>query len=174
MLKSFLKYLLMIMLVVGGCSLDQMSKRWAVKNLKDKSTMIVVKNFLEFSYTENRGMVFGINNRSDNHISKNILLVIRILLTIGLTIFVFLKREKNLFYHFPFLLIIAGAFGNLIDLFSYGYVIDFIHMHAGKVLDWPFLYNLADAYVCIGMGILIFQSLFFTKEEKGSAVNEKS
>jgi lipoprotein signal peptidase len=37
-------------------------------------------------------------------------------------------------------------------------------MHLGKVLDWPFLYNLADAYVCIGMGILIVQSLINDKK----------
>lgn len=161
----------MIMIILGGCSSDQMSKKWALKNLKYKPTMIVVKNFLEFNYTENRGMVFGINNKSGNDLSKKILLIIRILLTIGLTAFVFLKRERELFFHLPFLLIIAGAIGNLIDLFSYGYVIDFIHMHAGKILDWPFLYNLADAYVCIGMGILIIQSLF-TKDKKDANTNE--
>lgn len=171
-MAKYLKYLLMIIIVVAGCSSDQISKRWAQKNLKDKPTLVVLKNFLEFSYTENRGMVFGINNREGNTLSKNILLIVRILLTIGLIIFVFLKREKNFFYHLPFLLIIAGAIGNLIDLLIYGYVIDFIHMHAGEVLDWPFLYNLADAYVCIGMGILIVQSLF-NKEEKVVTSNEK-
>lgn len=45
-------------------------------------------------------------------------------------------------------------------------MIDFIHLHIGTVLDWPFLFNVADAYVSIGMVILIIQS-FISDKKKG-------
>jgi signal peptidase II len=149
-----------------GIYTDQFSKNWAADNLKNKPVLVIVKNTLEFSYTENHGMVFGINNRKDNALSKNILIPIRIVLSIILSVILILNRKKNIFFHLPFLLILSGAIGNVIDSIRYGHVIDFIHMHAGKWLDWPFLYNLADFYVCIGMGILLFQSFFTDNNRK--------
>jgi signal peptidase II len=51
----------------------------------------------------------------------------------------------------------GGAIGNLIAPFLYGYVVDFIHIQAGNVLNWPFYFNLADAFITIGMILLIIQ-----------------
>ncbi len=166
--QSFLKYLSIIIILMAGCATDQFSKHWASENLKNHPTRIFVKNVLELGYTENHGMVFGINNRHDNNFSRNILLIIRIILSIGLSIYLVINRKKTLLFHVPFLLILAGAIGNVIDSLRFGHVIDFIHMHLGNILDWPFLYNLADAYVCIGMGILIVQS--FSGEKKKQPV----
>jgi signal peptidase II len=61
-----------------------------------------------------------------------------------------------------------GAVGNLIDTFTGGYVVDFIHIHAGRFLDWPFFFNLADAYVCIGAGILVLIGIF-SREKRPAA-----
>jgi signal peptidase II len=158
--KKLLKYTLLILILVAGGATDQLSKQWASVNLKNQPVKVLIKNMVELGYTENHGMVFGINNKKDNPGSRNILLVIRILLSIGLSVYLIMNLSKSLFFHVPFLLILSGAIGNVIDSLRYGHVIDFIHMHLGKLLDWPFLYNLADAYVCIGMGILIIQSFF--------------
>ena len=160
-----LKYLLLIIIIFAGCATDQLTKSWAAKNLKDQSTKILIPNVIELSYTENRGMVFGINNRTDNHMSRNILLIIRILLSIGLTGYIIFHHKKSLLFHLPFLLILSGAIGNIIDSLRFRHVIDFIHMHIGSLLDWPFLYNLADAYVVIGMGIILLQSFLSGKSK---------
>ena len=162
---SSIKYLSLVLILLAGIATDQLSKQWASKNLKNHPTLVLVKNVLELGYTENHGMVFGINNRSDNALSRNTLTAVRILLSIGLLVFMVINLKKGLWFHLPFLLILAGAIGNVIDSLRSGHVVDFIHMHLGALLDWPFLYNLADAYVCIGMGILILQS--FTVDRKG-------
>lgn len=60
--------------------------------------------------------------------------------------------------------IITGALGNLIDRLVNGYVVDFIHWFY-KGFDWP-VFNLADAYVTVGMILLIIEFLFFSKTEK--------
>jgi signal peptidase II len=164
--QKLLKYTLLILILLAGGATDQFSKRWASLNLKNQPQKVLVKNMLELGYTENHGMVFGINNKKDNPLSKNILLVIRILLSIGLSGYIIMNLSKPLFFHVPFLLILSGAIGNVIDSLRFGHVIDFIHMHIGEFLDWPFLYNLADAYVCIGMGILIIQSFFTDRTGK--------
>ncbi|MBN1308632.1 MAG: signal peptidase II [Chitinispirillaceae bacterium] len=163
--QSLLKYLALFLILFAGIASDQYSKQWAATNLKNRPVRVCIKNALELGYTENRGMVFGINNRGNNAFSRNALLLVRILLSIGLSIFLFFNRRKGLLFHLPFLLILAGAIGNVIDSLRFGHVVDFIHMHLGNILDWPFLYNLADAYVCIGMGILILQSLIGEKKK---------
>jgi signal peptidase II len=50
--------------------------------------------------------------------------------------------------YFPIILILSGAFSNLIDRLRYGCVIDFIDLRF-----WP-VFNLADAFITIG-GIMI-------------------
>ncbi len=61
-------------------------------------------------------------------------------------------------------LIIGGAFGNIIDRLRFGAVIDFIDMHA-LGLHWP-AYNIADAMIVIGVGMLIITSFAFDRKTK--------
>jgi signal peptidase II len=49
-------------------------------------------------------------------------------------------------------LILGGALGNLIDRLSYGYVIDFIHLHVAEWY-WPD-FNIADSAICLGAFML--------------------
>jgi len=160
------KYFILIAIVATGIFSDQASKKWVTEHLKNKPVLTVIPGALELGYTENRGMVFGINNRRGSTATRGVLRIIRILMSIGLIAYIIYSRKRPVIVHIPLLLILSGAIGNIIDSFTFGHVVDFIHMHAGKVLDWPFFYNLADAYVCIGMGIIIIYSLFF--EKKGS------
>ena len=46
-------------------------------------------------------------------------------------------------------LIIGGAFGNVVDRLRFGYVVDYIDTHV-----WP-VFNLADAAVVVGASVLI-------------------
>ena len=163
--RTILKYLLLVFILFAGIASDQLGKRWAADHLRNQPTRIFVKNVIDLGYTENHGMVFGINNRADNVAGKNALLIVRLLLSIGLTIYIIMNSTRSAFFHLPFLLILSGAIGNVIDSLRYGHVIDFIHLHLGRLIDWPFLFNLADAYVVFGMGILIIQS-FLTDHGK--------
>lgn len=55
-------------------------------------------------------------------------------------------------------LILGGALGNVIDRVRYGYVVDFVDVHA-MGWHWP-AFNVADSAISIGAGILIYESLF--------------
>ncbi len=58
-----------------------------------------------------------------------------------------------------FLLLIAvGALGNSIDTFIYGHVVDMILFNFGSY-TYP-IFNVADSCICIGVGLLVLQSLF--------------
>ena len=53
-------------------------------------------------------------------------------------------------------LVIGGAFGNLYDRVMYGYVVDFVQWHMAGYY-WP-AFNVADSAICLGAGLLIFDS----------------
>jgi signal peptidase II len=60
--------------------------------------------------------------------------------------------------HLGFVLVIAGAFGNLIDRFLYGHVIDFVLCHIGT---WSFaVFNLADSFITVGAVLIGFDEIF--------------
>lgn len=60
-------------------------------------------------------------------------------------------------------LIIGGALGNLFDRLYYGYVIDFLDVYIGKY-HWP-AFNFADAAICIGAVLIVFDSVKQAKKE---------
>lgn len=162
--NEIVKYLLIAALIIGGCNADFHSKRWAEHHLKGKQPATVIKGLLEFGFVENRGMVFGILNKTMPEMGKKLLVGLRILILIVLSAFMWKFRDRRILFHLPLALIWAGALGNLIDPFLYGYVVDFIHLKLGGFLDWPFFFNLADAYVTVGIVfLLVFNS--FVKTE---------
>ena len=57
-----------------------------------------------------------------------------------------------------------GAIGNLIDRLRFGFVVDFIHMHWKDVLDYPWLYNIADA--CIVVGVIFLSIIMLFKNDQ--------
>jgi signal peptidase II len=61
-------------------------------------------------------------------------------------------------------LILAGAIGNLIDRVRFGYVIDFVHAHWGSAYFPAF--NVADAAITIGAGLVILDSLLEGRRRK--------
>ena len=58
-------------------------------------------------------------------------------------------------------MVLGGAFGNIIDRIRYGAVVDFIDLYFGSY-HWP-SFNLADSFICIGMGLLFIR---MCKKEK--------
>ena len=159
MTKTILKPLLILLLTLGGFLADFYSKEWAEKNLRNKPAITLSKHFLDLGFVENRGMVFGMFNGKMSEFSSGIMAAIRMLILLGLTLFIWIKRKQSFLILLPFLLFWTGAVGNLVDSLFKGYVVDFIHIHAGTILNWPFYFNLADAYVTIGMVLVVIYEL---------------
>ena len=61
-------------------------------------------------------------------------------------------------------MILAGAIGNLIDRLFLGEVVDFLDFMIGD-LHW-FVFNFADSYVTIGMGIILYDSIILEKKRQ--------
>jgi signal peptidase II len=156
--RRFLHYAAILLVMLGGCSADFHTKKWANSALNDGRSITVIKEFIDLGFSENRGMVFGILNGHMPRYSRTILTFFRVLILLGLMGFIWINRNKRFLFLLPFLLFWAGAIGNLIDPFLYGYVVDFIHIRAGGIINWPFYFNLADAYVTVGMALFLLGS----------------
>ena len=117
--------------------LDQLVKCFII----DKN-IVIIPNFLQITYTQNLGAAFGMGK-------KYIVLILSIIFIIG--ILVFMKKEKNkIKNYFPYVLILSGAIGNLIDRIFRGYVIDFIDVN---IFNFP-NFNIAD--ICIFIGVVYY------------------
>ena len=141
------KKIIMILGFVLFC-IDQITKYFAMGN-----SFTIVQNFVSFTYSENSGIAFGLNQ-------NNIVLTIIINIVILGIIIKFLKENINTIgstAFLSFLLILAGGFGNLIDRIFHGHVIDFIKI---ELFDFP-IFNFADIYITIGVIILM---IIFAKE----------
>lgn len=121
----------------------------------------VFKNFfgIEFSivHATNKGAAWGMFADFQGY-----LICLRILLIAGLLIYLFFYN-KNSRTAIPLALISFGAFGNILDYFFYGHVIDMLHFILWGY-DFP-VFNVADSAICIGIAGLLFASTSeFNKE----------
>ena len=70
--------------------------------------------------------------------------------------------------------IAGGGVGNMIDRVRLGYVIDFLDFCLFPEI-WPWVFNVADACVCVGAGILfVWCVIEIIKEMRAKKTAEKT
>lgn len=151
MKKSYLFVILLIFV-------DQLSKILVLNFLNNE--IVFIENFFSFLFVKNIGAAFGL-------FGGNMILLIAI--TFCLICYLFYDIKKNInnkLNVFFSSLVLAGAFGNLIDRIVHGYVIDFISFTLfGRQMP---VFNIADICVSVGVLGLIYIIL---KEEKNERNN---
>ena len=158
-----IKFIALFLIFVLGFTADLATKQMVINHVQDKSSITIIEGFLEFSYVENRGMVFGFCNNNTVGFQRYLLTALTFISIIVILTIVWRLRKLPFVYLLPFFMILAGAVGNVTDRIRYGHVIDFIHMHWKDTLDYPWLYNIADALVVVGM-VLLGVFFLFKKE----------
>ena len=155
MKKSIAKFLILIFILVSGCSLDLKTKDLAKTALKEHS-VAVIANYVDLRYVENTAIAFGMLE----NISKNIRIPLIFFLTISATFFGFYliwrMRMVKIRFLIPFFIIIGGAYGNITDRFLHGFVTDFILLHY-YAQYYFYVFNVADVLVNIGVILIIIQ-----------------
>ena len=77
---------------------------------------------------------------------------------IGLLLFIYWASRSSPISRTIIAVIFAGAFGNILDSFLYGHVVDMIHVNLWG-WDYP-VFNLADVEICIGVAWLVLMGFF--------------
>jgi signal peptidase II len=148
-------------LAATGCVLllDQVTKYWATLALRGGTQISVIKGFMNFNYTENSGIAFGMLNESN----VTWLLVAVSVVAIAVVAFYLVKTSlKHRLLLAALSLLAGGISGNLIDRVRMGSVIDFIELYYdfhAKRYQWP-VFNIADTAITMG-ALLLAIDLFF-------------
>jgi signal peptidase II len=137
---------LTVAVVVMGAvvAVDQLTKWWAITRLADGPVHVI--GTLDLELSRNTGASFSLFQGQ-----AFLLVPVAVLLLVGL--FVMVWRSSSTGRAATLGLILGGAVGNLCDrLFrgDHGAVVDFIALHF-----WP-TFNVADASIVIGCGLLVF------------------
>lgn len=139
--------------------LDQLSKAWVLSglHLPERGQVQVLPPLFNLTFVWNQSMSFGlIRGRPD---------VVRWGLTafsalVALALAVWARRVDRRLTAVAIGLLIGGAVGNLIDRARFGAVVDFLDF-AG--LHFPWVFNLADSAINVGVAVLLLDSLLQPK-----------
>ncbi len=134
-------------------TLDQLSKWWLLFKVgMIARPPIVITEFFSLVMVWNRGISFGMLNRSDYQHWAPLLLIVVALVVSAILLRLACKTHLR-WERIGYALVIGGALGNVIDRVRFGAVADFFYFHLGD-LGWP-AFNVADAAICVGVGILL-------------------
>ena len=132
-------------------SFDRISK-WAVmKSFAEAQSLAVWPGIFHITRVNNTGAAFGILKNS-----TPLLAVISIGCLAALLVMIVRSRSLNAGV-MAWVLVAAGAAGNLYDRIFYGYVVDFLDFRV-----WP-VFNIADSSICVGV-LFITICLFKTSK----------
>lgn len=144
-----------------GLILDQLTKYLVVKNFAEiGDTLPLWSGVFHFTYVINTGAAFSFFRGGVSWLRWLSLLV-----SLGLVAFAWYVPRMNRIEQLGYGFILAGALGNGIDRFLFGYVVDFLDF---RLIRFP-VFNLAD--VSINIGILFLLIASFKPTEKNNGTN---
>ena len=153
------KLFFLTVLIIFLVCFDQFSKYLIEANFKLYESINILP-YLNFTFIKNFGGAFNLfNDASLNLGFIFILLVSLICLYLLLAIFTnFVFKEIFFKERIFWSLILAGGLGNLLDRVTRGYVVDFIDITFN-----PYIFNLADCFVTLGIIFLLIDSFLVHK-----------
>lgn len=150
-----MKKVLFFVFFIFSVVCDVISKNKIVDYFTNKSRdefVTIIDGFLNFGYTKNEGVAFGIMTNLSPTVRVTLLTITSLFALFILFYFLFVVYKNNKIGISCLALIFGGAVGNFIDRIRYGAVVDFIDVYY-KDYHWP-MFNLADSFICIGVFIL--------------------
>jgi signal peptidase II len=139
---------------------DQLSKIWVIDYFAGAPPLVrvtgraVVTPFFNVLLIGNTGISFGMFH-GHRRLGEIVLVGAALAIVVGLLWW--LWRTRNGLVAVAIGCLIGGALGNVVDRLTRGAVVDFLDFHLGQ---WhPFVFNLADTAISIGVGLLILDGL---------------
>ncbi|MGM9879181.1 MAG: signal peptidase II [Bacilli bacterium] len=127
---------------------------------EDRFPVTIISNFFILDKVTNEGAAFSLFS---GYTFLLVFISVFVLYYINKNI---IKDIKSKFGKLGISMLIGGIFGNLFDRVFYGKVIDFLSF---KIFGYMFpIFNLADTFICVGVGLLIIEFLRGGKNENKS------
>ncbi|HEY6477616.1 MAG TPA: signal peptidase II [Polyangia bacterium] len=162
------KYLLFSMFAVVSLLLDQWTKVMARDVLRPRGPFnpkVVIQGFFDLRYAENPGVAFSMfQDLPGGRVLLTLLALVALVVVIA-----YLRKTpaEATRVHIALGLVGGGAIGNLVDRVMYGKVTDFIVLKKG-IHEWP-AFNIADAALCVGVGLILLDWIIATRNERATA-----
>ena len=146
---------------------DLGSKWWAKSTFEavqpgGERQKVIVEGFMNFIFAKNKGGAWGLFQNELEILRRPFFLTVSMAAIIFiLTLYRKLQPGQSVL-KWGLALVFGGALGNLVDRIRYGYVVDFIDIHANLPAwvtkigltpgesHWP-TFNVADIAICIGV-----------------------
>jgi signal peptidase II len=162
------KYVLFSVFAVVSLLLDQWTKVMARDVLRPRGPFnpkVIVEGYFDLRYAENPGVAFSMfQDLPGGRILLTLLAVVALVVVIA-----YLRKTpvEATRVHVALGLVGGGAIGNLVDRVMYGKVTDFIVWKKG-IHEWP-AFNIADAALCIGVGLILLDWILASRSERATA-----
>ena len=162
MRRSRLEDLILPFIVLGVLTADQLVKGWVVARLEWGQSMDLASwlaPILRLTYVTNTGVAFGLLQGFGD------LFLIVAVVVVGLLLIYYRQLPQGqVLLRIALGLQMGGAMGNLVDRIVRGSVVDFIDLNFWPMQEWP-IFNLADASIVTGVGLLVLVMLYETGNE---------
>lgn len=163
-----MKRILVALIVVVA---DQLSKLAIKSSELYGASQVFLGDFVRLTFLENPGLAFGVSVGGFGWLLFLVTIFIAAYIIYYLSSDAILIPGERLSLNF----ILGGAIGNLIDrgftlfnLFDYRGVIDFIDLGITGIYRWPYIFNVADMSVTIGIIIFIISTYLYNNQEANS------
>ncbi len=120
---------------------------------------VTVTSFFNLVTVWNRGVSFGMFS-NDSPYGPWVLSALSLVIAIGLV--VWLRKVDTKWMALALGLVIGGALGNIVDRLRFNAVFDYLDFHMIGY-HWP-AFNVADASIFIGVGLILCDGLFASKK----------
>jgi len=146
-------YLALSLLVVV---LDAWTKWLVNARIALHDAIPVIPNLFQLVHVRNTGAAFGIGANAESAVVPFLLNGGAIAVFFIVVVYAYRSAITDRVLQTGLHLILGGAIGNLVDRFRFRYVVDFLDFYmttAGREHHWP-AFNVADAAICVGIGLL--------------------
>jgi len=159
--------LIFIIVIVVGVLIDQVSKQVVRDEVPVYERTEYMSGFFTITHVKNDGAFLSLGSNWDPNLRLIVLTIIPGIFLVGLMVFLLRSKKLNLTENIAFALIAAGGIGNIIDRILDGEVVDFMIM---ELFGWHTgVFNIADVYIMVGIGLFLLSYIRKMREEKKAA-----
>ena len=140
--------------MLGVVLIDRLIKVYIQGHFVPGQSLVVIPKVFHITYVLNPGAAFGLMS------GQTWILITTAVVVIGGVLYAQRKLvNAPLVMRLALGMIAGGALGNLYDRVKWGLVVDYLDFRV-----WPFVFNLADSMIVIGVGFLLL--LLYRQEYK--------
>ena len=132
--------------------LAELIRHFVVTGLKPDGVVHAIPSVLDLTYSENRGVAFGLFQDGTVFFAVTTAIVI-----VTASILLIKNYKKSKLFTLSLSLIIGGGLGNLFERIAYGYVVDYL-----RLSFFPPICNFADYCISAGTVMLLIYLIFFS------------